>query len=223
MDFAKMKIVLHDSPVTGLIYGPVGIGKTAFGIGAGVDSDYTVGRDSHFLINVDPGGADFLKCNRATDVMGKPIESTADIEEIFINLYQQKHSIEWVTIDDVSSLDEMFIKEVCDENKVPNLKAIEYGNGGKLAAVKWYLLFKWIEGLQKEKPINFLFIGHTAVGNVNDPMSDSYSRHDLQGEKKSIAIIKKGVDFVGFAHSKTLTKTEDRGFGKTELVPVGKS
>jgi len=66
-------------------------------------------------------------------------------------------------------------------------------------------------------------IGHTKVDKQKDPMSEQYSRHDLQLDKRSIEIIKKSVDLIGFAHRKTSTKQVDASFGKKEVVAIGSS
>jgi hypothetical protein len=223
MDFTKMKMQQVYSPPIAVIYGGPGIGKTAFGIGADFESNYHTGKDDHLLINIDYRGADRLVCNRASDMLEHPIASTVDIDTIFRNLAEQKHSIAWIIFDDLSSLEELFVNEVCSENKVSEINKIEYGRGYELARVKWYHLFHLIKDLQAIKPIGAILIGHNKVENQKDPMSESYSRHDLQLDKKSKEIIKKSVDLIGFAHKKTKTKQVSGAFGTKEIVPVGKS
>ena len=226
MDFSKMKKAQVFSPPLMAIYGPPGIGKTAFGIGADSATDFKVGRDNHLLVNVDYRGADRLVCNRATDLLGRPIcenSATKDLNVIFKNLEEQEHDISWIIFDDLSTIEECFVREVCEENNVDEIKKIEYGRGYELAKAKWHHLFQRIKDLQMVKPIGVLLIGHTKIENQKDPMTDSYSRHDLQLDKRSKEIIKKAVDLIGFAHKKTFTKDAEGAFGKKEVVILGKS
>lgn len=223
MDFNKLKPKQVYSPPLMVLYGGPGIGKTAFGIGTSAENNFKVGLDNHLLINVDYRGADRLSCNRVTDLLEKPIESTADIKTIFKNLAEQKHSIEWIIFDDLSTIEELFVREVCSENGVDEIAKIDYGRGYELAKVKWHSLFEMIKGIQMEKPIGVILIGHTKIENKKDPMTESYSRHDLQLDKRSKEIIKKAVDLIGFAHRKTLTANVDGKFGNDEKVAVGKA
>lgn len=223
MNFSKITKQQVNSPPLIVLYGGPGIGKTAFGIGASEKSEYKIGRDDHLLINIDYRGADRLACNRITDILEHEITSTKDISLIFKNLVEKNNPFKWIIFDDLTTLEELFVQEVCFENHVDNLQKIEYGRGYELARVKWYHLFDMIKEFQVEKSIGILLIGHTKVESFKDPLSDSYSKHDLQLDKRSREIIKKSVDLIGFAHKKTFTTTSDSSFGKKEIKAVGKS
>lgn len=222
MDFNKLKPKQVKSPPLMVIYGGPGIGKTAFGIGSDASNDFKVGLENHLLVNIDYRGADRLSCNRVTDLLGKPIESTSDIKTIFKNLAEKEHSMDWLIFDDLTSIEELFVREVCIENDVSEIGKIDYGRGYELARVKWHSLFKMIEGLQMEKAIGVIMLGHTNIEKKKDPMTESYSRHDLQLDKRSKEIVKKSVELIGFAHRKTLTAEKNSGFNK-ETVAVGKA
>lgn len=223
MDFTKLKPKQIYSPPLIVIYGGPGIGKTAFGIGSDSSNDFKIGQDNHLLINVDYRGADRLTCNRATDLLEKPIESTSDIEFIFKNLADQKHSINWIVFDDLTTIEELFVNEVCLENNVSEIGKIDYGKGYELARIKWHHLFHMIKDLQMLKPIGVILIAHTKIDMKKDPMTESYSRHGLQLSKQSKEIVYKEVELIGFAHRKTLTKEVDRAFGNKDIVALGKS
>ena len=223
MDFSKLKMEQVLSPPLMVLYGGPGIGKTAFGIGADSSTDYKIGSKNHLLINVDYRGADRLECNRITDALEKTIDTMDDLKLIFKNLAEQKHSFDWLVFDDLTTIEEIFVADVCREHKVDDLKKIEYGRGFELAKVQWHVFFDMIKQLQEMKPIGIILIGHTKVDMQKDPMTESYSRHDLQLDKRSKEIIKKSVDLIGFAHRKTITIQKDGGFGKKENVAIGKS
>jgi len=223
MDFGKLEKQQVASPPLIAIYGGPGIGKTAFGIGTDSTNDFKVGKNDHLLINVDFRGADRLECNRATDLINKSITAIDDLKMIFKGLAEQKHTMKWITFDDLTTIEEIFVREVCEEHNVDDLKKIEYGRGYELARVKWHLFFNMIKQLQEEKSIGVILIGHTKVDMQKDPMTESYSRHDLQLDKRSKEIIKKSVDLIGFAHRKTATKQVEGAFGKKETVAIGKS
>jgi len=106
---------------------------------------------------------------------------------------------------------------------VDDLKKIEYGRGYELARTNWLLFFSMIKDLQIEKSIGIILIGHTKIDTQKDPMVESYSKHDLQLDKRSREIVKKSVDLIGFAHKKVHTKEISSAFGKKENVAVGKS
>ena len=223
MDFSKLVPKQVLSPPLMVLYGGPGIGKTAFGIGADASNNYKIGKPNHLLINIDYRGADRLTCNRATDLTNSPIESTDDINLIFKNLAEQDHNLDWIIFDDLTTIEELFVREVCIENNVSEIGKIEYGRGFELARTKWHHLFQMIKDLQSLKSVGIILIGHTKIEMQKDPMTESYSRHDLQLDKRSKEIIKKSVELIGFAHRKTLTKQQDAGFGKKESVAIGKS
>jgi len=220
-DFKKLNLKPVHSPPLIVCYGSPGIGKTAFAIGADATTDFKIGRESHLLVNIDYRGADRLTCNRATELLNRSIISSADIDIIFDNLKKQEHNIKWVAFDDLSTMEEIFVDEVCKENNVSALGIIDYGRGYELAKQKWHYFFKGISDLQKVKSIGVMLIGHTKVDQQKDPMTETFSRHDLQLDRRSKEIIKKNVDLIGYAHSKITTKEVKEKFGSKENVPIG--
>jgi len=219
LDLQKLNSEKVSSPPLICVYGSPGIGKTAFSVGTS-GPDYKIGRDNHILMNLDSRGADRLSCKR---LFGKPVNGLPDIKDAFQALAEQKHSFTWLVIDDLTTAEEIFVQEACKEFNVDNLKKVEYGKGYELARSYWTLFFEMIRQLQEEKDIGVILIGHTKIDTLKDPMTDSYSRHDLQLSKQSKEIVKKAVDLIAFARKKVSTKTGDAGFGKKEFVAVGES
>ncbi len=229
MELSKLELVKINSAPLVCIYGSPGIGKTAFAIGTEAP-DFKVGKNNHLLMNLDYRGADRLDCVRMFDKQINCIEdikkngfnASEKIKEGFDALTIQNHGFNWIVVDDLSTLEEIFVAEVCYDYKVDEIKKIEYGRGYELAKIKWFAFFDMIRKLQDAKAIGVLLIGHTRVESVKDPMSETYSRHDLQLDKRSKDIIKKSVDLIGFARKKVLTKVQEQGF-KKENIPVGDS
>jgi hypothetical protein len=223
MDFSKCKMQKVASPPLIVLYGGPGIGKTSFGIGSDSSSGYQIGRENHLLVNVDFKGTDRLACNRATDALGHPIKSMSDLKIVFQTLAEGDNPFDWVVFDDLTTIEEIFVREVCEDNNVTELGKVEYGRGFELARVRWHSFFTMIKELQAMKKIGIILIGHTKIESIKDPMSESYSRHDLQLDKRSQAIIKKEVELIGFAHKIVLTKEIDSKFGSKEKIAVGKA
>jgi hypothetical protein len=219
-DLTKLKKTKVTTPPLIAIYGAPGIGKTSFGIGANSESKYTNGNDKHVLMNVDFRGGDRLNCTR---LFNKQIKSLQEIKEGFKSLATQEHDFKWLAIDDLTTLEEIFTEEVCKENNVDAIGKVEYGRGYELAKTKWVNFFDNILELQKIKKIGVVLIAHTKVDNHKDPMTESYSRHDLQLDKRSKEIVKKSIELIGFAHKKVITKQKDLGFGNKEYVAIGES
>jgi hypothetical protein len=219
IDLSKLKKGKVPAPPLMVVYGAPGIGKTAFGVGTTKANNYGEGKDNHILMNVDFRGADRLACNR---LFGAQVKGLDDIKAGFRALAEQEHNFTWLCIDDLSTLERLFVDEVCKENGVDAIGKIEYGRGYELAKAKWDTFFKMIKLLQETKKIGVVLIAHTNVEPLRDPMSETYNRHDLQLDKRSKAIVKNAVELIGFAHKKTMTKTEDSGF-KKEKVAVGES
>lgn len=219
IDLSKIKKAKVSAPPLMAIYGAPGIGKTAFGAGTSSSTNFAEGKNSHVLMNIDLRGADRLVCNRLFD---KQITGLDDIKAGFQALAEQEHGFNWLCIDDLSTLERIFVAEVCKENNVDALGKIEYGRGYELAKDKWDIFFKMIKLLQETKKIGVILIGHTKVGELKDPMSESYHRHDLQLDKRSKEIVKSAVELIGFAHKKVLTKIEEGGF-KKEKRAIGES
>lgn len=226
LDFNKTVIEKVASPPLVLFYGGPGIGKTALGIGSDETNNYDVGKENHLLVNVDFRGGDRLACRRAfNDETGPMTEDnvTDMLMEVFKTLAETDHNIRWICIDDLSTLEELFVAEVCKENKVDEIRKIEYGKGFELAKTKWLRLFTMISELQEIKNIGVILLGHTKIEKQKDPMTEAYSHHDLQLDQRSKDVIKKKVELVGFCHKKTFTKEKDAGFGKKDILPVGES
>lgn len=220
MDLKKLKFGKVPSPPLIIVYGGPGIGKTAFGIGAEKSTDYKIGKENHVLMNIDFRGADRLECNRMFD---HQIDSIKEIQDAFKALAEQEHSFDWLIIDDLSSLEEILVREVCKDHGVDELKKIEYAKGYEMAKERWHKFLSMILELQETKSIGIILIAHTKIENIKDPMSESYAHHDLQLDKRSRDVLAKKVDLVGFAHKKVLTKEKDAGFGQKETIAVGES
>lgn len=219
IDLSQKKASQVLSPPIVVLYGGPGIGKTAFGVGCDASTNYLTGKSNHILMNVDFRGGDRLTCQRLFDTQ---IEGMKDLMEGFKALAEQKHSFSWLCIDDVSTLEELFVNEVCKECKVSELSKVEYGKGYELAKVKWFQFFDCIKGLQEEKKIGIILLAHSKVEAFKDPTTgENFNRFDLQMDKRSKDIIKKSVDLIGFAHKKTYTRQVDSGFGKKENIAVG--
>jgi hypothetical protein len=219
VDLSKLKKGKVSAPPLMVIYGAPGIGKTAFGVGTTAANNFGEGKDSHILMNIDFRGADRLACNRLFDA---PVKGLDDIKIGFQALAEQEHNFKWLCIDDLSTLERLFVDEVCKENNVDAIGKIDYGRGYELAKAKWDVFFKMIKRLQEVRKIGVLIVGHTNVEQLRDPMSESYTRHDLQLDRRSKAIVKNAVELIGFAHKKVYTKEVDSGFTK-ELRAIDKS
>ncbi len=220
MDLTQINYGKVQSPPLLIVYGKPGIGKTAFGIGSNSETDYKIGKPEHLLMNIDYRGADRLECAR---LFNQKITGMGDIKNAIESLISQKHNFSWLIIDDLSTLEEIFVKEVCRDFGVSELNKIEYAKGFELAKEKWHVFLDLLLQLQTAKSIGIVLIGHTKIEQLKDPMSEAYSHHNLQLDKRSRDILNKAVDLIGFAHKKVVTKKGDDNFGKKESVPVGES
>jgi hypothetical protein len=219
IDLSSKKASQIFSPPIIVLYGGPGIGKTAFGVGSDASSEYLVGKSNHILMNVDFRGGDRLTCHR---LFNTPVEGMKGLMEGFKALAEQKHEFSWLCIDDLSTLEELFVAEVCKECKVTEIGKVEYGKGYELAKTKWFQFFDCVKGLQEEKNIGVILLAHSKVEASKDPTTgETFNRFDLQMDKRSKDIIKKSVDLIGFAHKKTLTRSVDAGFGRKENVAIG--
>lgn len=223
MDFANIKKQQINSPPLIGIYGGPGIGKTTFSLGAKALDRYEVGLDNHLLIDIDHKSADRIKCKRASEGLEKPIDTIDDIKSIFKSLAIQNHNYEWIVFDNLSSLEELFVQEICRVNGVSAIEKVEYGKGFELAKEPWFNFFDCIKHLQAERNIGVILIAHTKIENMKDPMTETYSKHFLQLDKRAKAIVMDRIELVGFAHTKSFTKEVDAGFGKKKTEVVGKS
>lgn len=157
------------------------------------------------------------------DVAKFPVcKSFQDLLECLRVLYKEDHDYKTVVIDSASTLEPLIWEEVCQENNAPSIEKVlgGFGKGYTEALSKWRLLMDALDALRSEKNMASILIGHVIVKVFNDPLGDSYDQYRFDINDKASSALYKWADCIGFANTKTATKSEDVGFGNAKKKAV---
>jgi hypothetical protein len=82
-----------------------------------------------------------------------------------------------------------------------------------LADTYWRDLLEGMNALRRDRSMNIVYIAHSVILNVDDPMTASYSRFDIRLHKRAIAIFQDEVDAIFFLNQDVSIKAEDKKMG----------
>ena len=182
-----------------LIVGGAGIGKTTWASQA---------PNPVFLFTED--GAGLLQVNAFPK-----LESFEQAMEAIAALYTEDHDYKTVVVDSIDHLEPLIWDKVCRAHNVESIEAIGYGKGYVDALNYWRQFLDGINALRDERGMAVILIGHVHVRRFESPEHDSIDRFEPKLHAKASALVQESVDTILFAKQKTVTKTENLGFGNT--------
>lgn len=194
-----------DRPPLLLVYGPDGVGKTAFA--AGAPAPLFLGAES---------GTNHLNVNRLA------IRTLDDAKAAFTSLATESHSFKTAVIDTADWLESTVYEHVIRKHGKPDWTSIEdfgFGKGRVHALEAWKELIVQINAV-RDKGMGVIILAHSLVKKFEDPSTpQGYERFQLKlqsGAGSDVAgLLREFVDTVMFMNYETLTSTEDkkRAFG----------
>jgi hypothetical protein len=200
IDLSTIKPARVILPPRIVLYGPEKIGKTTF------CSDI----EGAIFLDVE-GGSGALNVAR---IEKERLNTFADVIGAVEALYTQQHSFSTVVIDTADWLEALVFGQVAREHGKKTVDEIGYGAGYSAAINVWKQLLDGLTALRNEKGMAVVLLAHDQVKRYDNPLTESYDRHQLKMHAKSAAIITEWADCLLFANQDVYIDSKDAGFKK---------
>jgi hypothetical protein len=193
-----------ERPVSVIVYGPPGCGKSTFAAGA-----------------PDPV---FIDCDNRTahlDVRRIKPDSWDEVLEVFRLAATGQLKCQTLVIDTLDHAELLLHKHLCEVHKAETIEEIGGGYGkGYIAALGEWRVFGVAMDAIRARGIGLVLLAHSAVKNHKNPAGDDYERIELKLDKRAHGFLRERVDGVGFADFDTIiVKSKE---GKTKAKSTGK-
>lgn len=151
------------------------------------------------------------------------VENYVEFGMLVNELLNTEHEYKTLVIDNITWLQNLIHKRVCEEDGVTSIEKVQkgFGKGYKVAAEKFMFLLTQLDRLVEEKNMAVVFVGHSTVVDYVDTLGQDYKRQMIECHKDIAGLLEKWSDGILFATKRVFTRTEDKGFGNSQTKAAG--
>lgn len=178
---------IPNAPKRVLLYGPEGIGKSTFAMGA----------PSPIFLCPEDGTTEL-------DVARLPEPRTwADVFAAVSLLTKERHDYKTLVIDTLDWIEPLCWQAVCEAGKQKSIEGFGYGKGYLEALNEWRRLVAALDAMRAARGTHVILLGHSKVATFKNPEAEDYDRYSLKMHDKAGGLLKEWVDAVLFANYET--------------------
>ena len=185
----KITTGIKKAPLTLLVYGREGIGKSTFASHA---KNPIFLKFEDRLDHIDTSKSDL-------------ITSIDQMDKNLIYLKTQDHGFNTVVVDTITAMQALAVKHVLDKY---NAKSLSEGDHGKFYVDVQQTCFDFVDSLfelRQSKNMNIVFVGHALIKPFAPPIGEPYDRYQLDLMDKVANKVIQAVDCVLFVEQEVET------------------
>jgi hypothetical protein len=202
---ADVKKTRRTLPPRTVIYGPHKVGKSTFAAGS----------PSPVFVQTEDG-------LDSIDTSAFPLaHSWADVLDSVKALYSDDHDYKTIILDSGDWAEKLCRAAVAKEHGFDGIEGIGYGKGYTYTAEKFAELLHGLNTIRLQRDIGIVIICHSEIKKYDDPLGESYDRHQIKMHKDLSKMVQEWADVIGFAQIEKITKGEKKGFTGEKFRAIG--
>jgi len=183
LSMKDLRTVKATLPPRALIYGPPGIGKTTLA------AEWPL----PVFLQIEDGTPSDL----ALQSFGR-LTTYDEVMEAIAALYTEEHQYRTLVLDSLDKLEPLVWAKVCADNQWQNIETPGYGKGYALTDSYWRDILEGASALRRDKNMGVVYIAHSSIETVNDPLTSSYSQYNIRLHKRAVGLMQDEVDAILF-------------------------